>query len=76
MSDTGATAGGPRPPAPVGPGATEPGGEHGGAITIEVDGDPILVDGALLSEADVEASNGLVHVIESVMLTEELVGSP
>jgi len=41
-----------------------------------MDGDAILLDGALLSEADVEASNGVVHVIESVMLTEELVGSP
>jgi uncharacterized surface protein with fasciclin (FAS1) repeats len=60
----------------VGPGATEPGGGHGGAITIAMDGDAILLDGALLSEADVEASNGVVHVIESVMLTEELVGSP
>ncbi|MFQ5932659.1 MAG: fasciclin domain-containing protein, partial [Nitrospiraceae bacterium] len=42
----------------IGPGATEGSGGHGGLIMIEVDGDDVRVDGALVIEADIEASNG------------------
>lgn len=57
----------------IGPGETEPPGGHGGVITIEVDGEVIRADGALLIETDLEASNGLIHVIDAVMIPQELV---
>lgn len=56
----------------IGPGETEPAGGHGGVIMIEVNGDAIRADGALLAEADLEASNGLIHVIDAVMIPHEL----
>jgi uncharacterized surface protein with fasciclin (FAS1) repeats len=59
--------------AAIGPGETEPAGGHGGVIMIEVDGDAIRTDGALLAETDLEASNGLIHVIDAVMIPHELV---
>ena len=40
---------------------------------IEVNGDAIRADGALLAETDLEASNGLIHVIDAVMIPHELV---
>ena len=40
---------------------------QGGEVTITLDGGP-KVDGAVISTADIEASNGVIHVIDSVIL--------
>lgn len=55
----------------VGPGETEGAGGHGGAIAVTVRGGDIIVDGVTVIEADVEASNGLIHVIDGVMIPED-----
>ena len=39
-------------------------------LPIEVDGKTITVDGAKVTAADIEACNGLVHVIDTVMIPE------
>ena len=41
----------------------------GGYISVSVDGDAVSVGGANVSTADIEASNGVVHVIDSVITT-------
>jgi uncharacterized surface protein with fasciclin (FAS1) repeats len=56
----------------VGPGRTEGAGGHGGPIAILVRRGDILVDGVTVIEEDVEASNGLVHVIDGVMIPENV----
>lgn len=56
----------------VGPGRTEGAGGHGGPIAILARGGDILVDGVTVIEADVEASNGLIHVIDGVMIPEDV----
>lgn len=40
---------------------------QGGEVTITLDGGA-KVDGAVISAADIEASNGVIHVIDSVIL--------
>lgn len=40
---------------------------QGGEVTITLDGGP-KVDGAVISTPDIEASNGVIHVIDSVIL--------
>lgn len=40
---------------------------QGGEVTITLDGGP-KVDGAVISAADIAASNGVIHVIDSVIL--------
>jgi uncharacterized surface protein with fasciclin (FAS1) repeats len=40
---------------------------QGGEVTITLDGGP-KVDGAVISTADIAASNGVIHVIDSVIL--------
>jgi uncharacterized surface protein with fasciclin (FAS1) repeats len=56
----------------VGPGRTEGAGGHGGPIAILVRGGDILVDGVTVIEAYVGASNGLIHVIDGVMIPEDV----
>jgi uncharacterized surface protein with fasciclin (FAS1) repeats len=41
---------------------------QGDRLTIRVDGGRVLVDGATVVAADVEASNGVIHVIDTVVL--------
>ncbi len=41
---------------------------NGAEITIGVDGDTVTVDDATVTAVDVEASNGVIHVIDSVLL--------
>ncbi|MDF2231395.1 fasciclin domain-containing protein [Albimonas sp. CAU 1670] len=40
----------------------------GDDVTITIDGDAVMVDGATVSTADIEASNGVIHVIDAVIL--------
>jgi uncharacterized surface protein with fasciclin (FAS1) repeats len=41
---------------------------QGDRLTIRVDGDRVQVDGATVVAADVSASNGVIHVIDAVVL--------
>jgi uncharacterized surface protein with fasciclin (FAS1) repeats len=42
---------------------------QGGSVTVvQMDGQPIKVDNANVISADIQASNGLIHVIDQVML--------
>jgi uncharacterized surface protein with fasciclin (FAS1) repeats len=41
---------------------------QGQAVRIAVDGGKVKVDGATVTTADVMASNGVIHVIDSVIL--------
>lgn len=48
---------------------------QGSQITISVSDDGVTVNDATVSTADVEASNGVVHIIDSVMMPPEDSGS-
>lgn len=41
---------------------------EGASIGITVDGDKVMIDGATVLITDIEASNGVIHVIDSVIL--------
>ena len=41
---------------------------NGQSVTIKVMGDTVNVDGATVTAADIEASNGVIHVIDSVLM--------
>ena len=41
---------------------------NGQSVTIKVMGDTVHVDGATVTTADIEASNGVIHVIDSVLM--------
>lgn len=41
---------------------------QGGAVTIKAAGGKVMVDNANVVKADIEASNGVIHVIDSVIL--------
>lgn len=41
---------------------------EGSSVTINVNGYGVSVDGASVVEADIEASNGVIHVIDSVII--------
>lgn len=41
---------------------------NGAPITISVDGDTVMVNDATVTAVDVDASNGVIHVIDSVLL--------
>jgi uncharacterized surface protein with fasciclin (FAS1) repeats len=43
---------------------------QGGKLDVKVDGDTVTVGGARVVQADVEASNGVVHVIDTVLLPQ------
>jgi uncharacterized surface protein with fasciclin (FAS1) repeats len=47
----------------------------GGPVSVELDGDNLVVGGATVVTADIEASNGIVHVIDAV-ITEPASGAP
>ncbi|MEY3013984.1 MAG: hypothetical protein RIT45_2719, partial [Pseudomonadota bacterium] len=46
---------------------------NGTAITIAIDGTKVMVDGANVTATDVMASNGVIHVIDKVILPPNLV---
>jgi len=41
---------------------------QGGEVTIKVDGDKVMVDGANVVKTDIGCTNGVIHVIDSVIL--------
>jgi uncharacterized surface protein with fasciclin (FAS1) repeats len=41
---------------------------NGAEITISVDGDTVMIDDATVVTVDVMADNGIIHVIDSVLL--------
>lgn len=41
---------------------------NGADVTISIDGDTVMINDATVTEADIEASNGVIHVIDSVIL--------
>ena len=49
--------------------------DDGSSLTISVD-DTITVNGATLIDADIAASNGVVHVIDEVLLSDEVLSAP
>lgn len=44
---------------------------QGGKVAIKVDGDKVTVDGANVVKTDIEGSNGVIHVIDTVILPKE-----
>jgi len=43
---------------------------QGQSVSIDATGDSVMVDGATVTAADIEASNGVIHVIDRVILPE------
>ena len=41
---------------------------NGAEITVTIDGDTVMVNNATVVAADIEASNGIIHVIDTVLL--------
>ncbi|MEM1156804.1 MAG: fasciclin domain-containing protein [Verrucomicrobiota bacterium] len=41
---------------------------EGSTVDIKVDGDTVMVDGAKVVKTDIKASNGVIHVIDSVIM--------
>ena len=44
---------------------------NGAEATIKVDDDGVMVDGAKVVTTDIECSNGVIHVLDSVILPAE-----
>ena len=44
---------------------------NGAEVMISVDGDTVMVNDATVTAVDVEASNGVIHVIDTVLLPPE-----
>jgi uncharacterized surface protein with fasciclin (FAS1) repeats len=44
---------------------------QGGMLTFSVDGDVIMVNDATVVAADIEAANGVIHVIDAVLVPAE-----
>lgn len=41
---------------------------NGGSLTVTVDGSSVMIDDATVTMTDIEASNGVVHVIDAVLI--------
>ncbi|QFU08664.1 Cell surface lipoprotein MPB83 precursor [Rhodobacteraceae bacterium THAF1] len=41
---------------------------NGEMLTVSIDGDTVMIDGATVTQADIEASNGVIHVIDTVLM--------
>ena len=42
----------------------------GGTLTITVDGDTVMINNATVTTVDIETSNGVIHVIDTVLIPE------
>ena len=49
---------------------------QGGSVSINVDGDAVMVNDARVLIPDIEASNGVIHVIDSVLLPPQPAPTP
>jgi hypothetical protein len=49
---------------------------EGTAVTIGVSGETVTVNGAIVEQADILASNGVIHVIDTVLLPGSPVPTP
>lgn len=49
---------------------------NGASVKIEVDGGTVFVDGAEVVTTDIEASNGIIHVIDAVLTPEPIANIP
>ena len=45
---------------------------NGQSVAVAVDGDKVTVDGAHVVKTDIAASNGVIHVIDAVILPQYL----
>ncbi len=45
---------------------------NGQSVTVKVDGSSVMVDGANVTAVDVDASNGVIHVIDAVLLPPDV----
>ncbi|KAA9006164.1 fasciclin domain-containing protein [Histidinibacterium aquaticum] len=43
---------------------------NGAEVEISIDGDTVMVNGATVTTADIEATNGVIHVIDGVLMPE------
>lgn len=41
---------------------------QGGEVTVKIDGDAVKINNATVSTADVPASNGVVHIVDTVLI--------
>ena len=41
---------------------------NGAEVTITVDGETVMVNDATVTATDIEASNGIIHVIDTVLI--------
>lgn len=41
---------------------------NGETLTVSIDGDTVMIGDATVTEADIEASNGVIHAIDTVMM--------
>lgn len=41
---------------------------EGSSVTVSIDGDTVMVGDATVTQADIEASNGVIHVIDTVLM--------
>ena len=48
---------------------------QGGSVAIKVDGDTVMVNDAQVIVTDIEASNGVIHVIDTVLIPPQELGS-
>ena len=46
---------------------------QGSSVSINLDGKTLKVDGASVTQADIKASNGVIHVIDTVILPKSWV---
>ena len=43
----------------------------GGTVTIKVVGNTVMIDDAKVTTADIAASNGVIHVIDTVIMPKD-----
>ena len=43
---------------------------NGGQLEVSIDGDTVMIGDATVAQADIETSNGTVHVIDTVLLPQ------
>ena len=44
---------------------------NGAELEVSIDGDTVMIGDATVTQADIEASNGVIHVIDSVLMPPE-----